>query len=147
MSIEQRIELYNDLKAKIKLYESELKIISDEIKSYSNDYGTKDSNGSMFCKTDNYKFGISLRKKITLNKDKALDFLKEKQLTSAVKMVEEVDEEVLEQLVVSGEIEQEEFNNLLDIKEIPALSITKIDVPVVEETKFSLSKKKGSKRK
>ena len=99
------------------------------IKEHASEHGTKDSTGSSYCESDKFVFGSQVRKSVKLNHDKAKAFLLGIGLYEQVVETKEViNEDKVEQLLINGDISDEDLESIVDIKTTYSVSVTERQV-------------------
>lgn len=134
---------YNMLRQRKKTIENRMKELSERIKSFAFDNGTEDSKGNKYITNDdNYLYGIMSKKKVTLNVDKAKNFLLSNGLyEQCVVTKEEIDEDKLTELVQNEKITLEQLENIMDIKVSYSLDVKEKEkeeekMPEIKPTKL-----------
>lgn len=145
-TIESFVSEYNELSKKSKLIDERKKFLSDAIKNYAQSNGSKDDKGSFYCESPYFTFGAQCKKSVSLDEDKAMDFLESKGFTECIRTVPKVDEVALEKRVSQGDITQEEFESITKTKTTYAVTVKPIEtaeeMPEVQQTQVAASKKK-----
>lgn len=132
--IEKSVEEYDRLREEAKQLKKRMDELSKSIKEYAMQMGTQDDKGSYHCEVANFEFGAQARKSVSFNEEVALAFFKGRKLNDAIKMVEKIDEEVVEKYVTEGEVSFEELEQITNVKTTYALSIkAKEEMPTIEE--------------
>jgi len=131
--IEQVLQEYDKLRSEKSKLESRLKTLSEDIKSYAEQHGSKNDVGSFYGETDAFIYGKQAKKSISFNVDKTLDFLKQHELSKAIVTVETLDEKAIEQYVADGRISISDLEDITNTKVIYAVDVKKKEeMPVVE---------------
>lgn len=115
-TIKDKVWLYAKLREQKKEIEAQIAKLSAEIKNYATTHGSKDSNGSYYMEDERYVYGSSAKKSISLNEERALDFVKEHGFNQCIEMVEKLNLDKLDSLVSDGSITPEELAKLTDTK-------------------------------
>lgn len=102
--------------------------LANIIKEYSDKNGVPDDKGSLLCSNDEYSWGKQIRKSVSLNQEKALEFIKENELNDCITTVEVVNEEELENQFNLGNVTTEDLENISDIKISYSTVVTKKEV-------------------
>ena len=140
---------YTALREQEKVVKSRKDYLASLIKDYAGNHGAKDSNGSYYCETDELIYGATAVKKVSLDQEKAIKFLKRYDndtVNKCVKTKEYVDEKAVEDCISSG---------LLTVEEVQDLSVTKVTYSTLVKAKeviedveeYSLQKASKVKRK
>ena len=145
LPINEVLEEYVTLREREKVIKSRKDYLAGLIKDYAGNEGTKDSSGSYYCETDDLIFGATAVKKVSLDQEKAIKFLKRYDndtVNKCVKTKEYVDEKAVEDCISSG---------ILSVKEVQDLSVTKVTystlvkkkevIPDVEEYNLQMAAK------
>lgn len=151
--IELIVREYVSCREQKKALEERMKTLSEEIKNYAMSNAKKNDKGSYYLQDDTYTYGMSNRKSVKLDTDKALDFVKKNGFNNAIIVREEIDEDVISALVASGDITPEELEALTTVKETMSVYVGKNEdvsaeiMPEVQqkEVKKSISTSGGSK--
>lgn len=122
-TVESFVAEYAQLSKQSKIIEDRKKVLSEAIKAYAQTNGTRDDKGSLYCESDYFTFGAQCKKSISLDEDKAMDFLESKGFTECIRTVPKVDEDALEKRVSCGDITPEEFESITKSKVTYAVSI------------------------
>lgn len=110
--------------------EARMKEIGETLKKTAVEYGTKNSSGSSYYEGTGFVIGNQCKKRVTLNQDKATDFLKHVGLYDKVKETKEfINEDKLEQLIANGELAPEDLEGLVDVKVSYAIDIKEVETP------------------
>lgn len=128
---------YAELRERKGIIEDRLKQLADIIKDYSYKNGEKDSKGSYYCSNDDFTFGALARPKITIDTDGLIEYLKKAGYSEAYKKEINyvINEEVLNNLVKNGEIEEETLKGFATTEMRYAISLTKKEeMPEIEQS-------------
>lgn len=124
MSIDSVVEEYIAILQQEKTLSARKKELAEQIKKHAVEHGQKDSKGSSYLVSNGYVFGNNVRKSISLDNEKAMNYLKEKGFEEvATTLVRTINEQALEQLVSSGQIPTKDFESLCVIKETNAVLV------------------------
>lgn len=137
IDIDSIVTEYAELRKKKGIIENRLEQLANTIKDYSYKNGEKDSKGSFYCSNDNYIFGAVAKSKITVDTEKLTNFLRKSGYSNAVKKEVNyfVDEDVLNDLVANGEIDEEDLKSFATTKINYAISLTeKEKMPQIEQS-------------
>ena len=138
---------YSELSKQIKLLDERKKSLGDTIKCYAMDNGSKDDKGSFYCEKDNFTFGAQCKKSVSLNEDKAMEFLESKGFTECIKMVAKVDEEALEKRCSTGDITPEELESITTSRVSYAVTVKSIgEMPEVQQTEVVAASRKPTRK-
>lgn len=142
LAIERKVAEYDRLREEKKIIEERISSLSSEIKSYAESFGSADSSGSYYCDSEKFIYGSTAKRTAKLNAEKAMTFLKMKGYKDAIKTVEVIDEDVVEQLYNEGKITNKEMDSILEIKETRSISVKKKEeAPEVQVQNVALVKK------
>lgn len=134
-SIDDKVQEYDRLREEAKTIKSRMDTLSKEIKDYASKHGVKDDKGSFYCDNGRFLFGQQAKKSVSFVADKAIEFFKSHGLFNAVKTVETIDEDAVEQYINEGKITFEDLESITSTKVTYAIDLKKKeDMPVVEET-------------
>lgn len=129
---------YSELSAQIKILDSSKKNLADKLKEASEILGVKDNKGSFYYEAGDFNVGKVARKSVSLKQEETIKLLKEKGLYKNcvnVKTVEEINEKALSEAVSNGDITQEEFESLCNVKTTYSVSVVKSEeMPEVDVT-------------
>ena len=127
--IHSYVQEYNELRKQESLLKKRKDELAKLIKEHASEHGTKDSTGSSYCESDKFVFGSQVRKSVKLNHDKAKDFLLGVGLYEQVVETKEViNEDKVEQLLINGDISDEDLESIVDIKTTYSVSVTERQV-------------------
>lgn len=127
--IHSYVQEYNELRKQESLLKKRKDELAKLIKEHANEHGTKDSTGSSYCESDKFVFGSQVRKSVKLNHDKAKAFLLGVGLYEQVVETKEViNEDKVEQLLINGDISDEDLESIVDIKTTYSVSVTERQV-------------------
>ena len=127
--IHSYVQEYNELRKQESLLKKRKDELAKLIKEHANEHGTKDSTGSSYCESDKFVFGSQVRKSVKLNHDKAKAFLLGIGLYEQVVETKEViNEDKVEQLLINGDISDEDLESIVDIKTTYSVSVTERQV-------------------
>ena len=127
--IHSYVQEYNELRKQESLLKKRKDELAKLIKEHANEHGTKDSTGSSYCESDKFVFGSQVRKSVKLNHDKAKAFLLGVGLYEQVVETKEViNEDKVEQLLINGDISDEDLESMVDIKTTYSVSVTERQV-------------------
>lgn len=123
--IHSYVQEYNELRKQESLLKKRKDELAKLIKEHASEHGTKDSTGSSYCESDKFVFGSQVRKSVKLNHDKAKAFLLGVGLYEQVVETKEViNEDKVEQLLINGDISDEDLESIVDIKTTYSVSVT-----------------------
>ena len=129
LDIASYVQEYNELRKQESLLKKRKDELAKLIKDHASNHGTKDSTGSAYCESDRFIFGSQVRKSVKLNHDKAREFLVPLGLyEKVVEMKEVVNEDKIEQLIIDGELTDEDLEQMVDIKTTYSVSVTERQV-------------------
>lgn len=144
--MEQMAEEYDEVSGKVKLLTATKNALSDKIKIGAEELGVKNDKGSFYFETSGYVCGKEAKKSVSLDHDKAIEYLKSKGLANGVVSVvtqEVLDEDAFESLVKSGDISQKDFESLCNIKVTYSVSVKKKEeMPEVQQTTAKAASRK-----
>lgn len=127
--IHSYVQEYNELRKQESLLKKRKDELAKLIKEHASEHGTKDSTGSSYCESDKFVFGSQVRKSVKLNHDKAKAFLLGIGLYEQVVETKEViNEDKVEQLLINGDISDEDLESMVDIKTTYSVSVTERQV-------------------
>lgn len=127
--IHSYVQEYNELRKQESLLKKRKDELAKLIKEHASEHGTKDSTGSSYCESDKFVFGSQVRKSVKLNHDKAKAFLLGVGLYEQVVETKEViNEDKVEQLLINGDISDEDLESIVDIKTTYSVSVTERQV-------------------
>ena len=130
LEMEKIAQEYTEISKQIKMLEETKKTLAEQIKEGSELNGAKDNKGSFYYTAGEYMLGKVASKKVTLDQEKTIDFLKQKDLyKQCVKpqVVEVIDEKELSKCVEQGIISQKEFESICNIQVTYRVSVTPIE--------------------
>lgn len=144
--VAQMSKEYSEVSSQIKLLETTKKTLADRLKEASELVGVKDSKGSYYYDAGEFIVGKVAKKSVSLKQEDTINFLKKKGLYKdcvTVKTVEVIDEKALEQAVTDGDITQEEFESLCEVKTSYSVSVQKQEeMPEVETSTLKAASRK-----
>ena len=127
--IHSYVQEYNELRKQESLLKKRKDELAKLIKEHASEHGTKDSTGSSYCESDKFVFGSQVRKSVKLNHDNAKAFLLGVCLYEQVVETKEViNEDKVEQLLINGDISDEDLESIVDIKTTYSVSVTERQV-------------------
>lgn len=150
--ISTKLSEYDALRQQKSFIESRMTTLAKEIKDFCTKNCPKNDKGSYYGSDDNFIFGSQAKKSVSLDSEKAIEYLRSHGFDDAIEYVPKVKEDVLEKLVSDESIPQEDFESLTKIKTSYSIDIKrKEEVPAVEEGKTVLAAskkpvKKGGKK-
>lgn len=145
-SINDKLQEYYRLREESKTIKSRMETLAKEIKEYACKNGTKDDKGSFYCDNGTFQFGQQAKKSVTFVVDKAIEFFKTNGLVNAVKTVEVINEDAVEQYINEGKITFDDLESITQTKVTYAIDLKKKeDMPVVEETTVAIAASKKPK--
>mgnify|MGYP006905684426 FL=1 len=140
---------YSELSAQIKILDGSKKNLADKLKEASEILGVKDSKGSFYYEAGDFNVGKVAKKSVSLKQEETIELLKEKGLYKkcvTIKTVEEINEKALSNAVSNGDITQEEFESLCDVKTSYSVSVVKAEeMPEVDVSHALRAASKKSK--
>lgn len=150
--INSYVQEYNELRKQESLLKKRKDELAKLIKEHASQNGTKDSAGSFYCESDKFVFGSVVRKTVKLNHDKAKTFLLGVGLYEQVVETKEViNEDKVEQLLINGDITDEDLESMVDIKATYSVSVTERqveeDMPEIKVENSCKKRKLPFKRK
>ena len=104
-TIEAMVAEYNELRVREKTIAERKKVLSEAIKNFVKENGTKDSKGSYYSENENFTYGAMCKKSIKFDTDKAVDFFESINHKECIDYVPTVNEDAVEQLVADGVID------------------------------------------
>lgn len=123
LPIDSIVKEYLEVSGEVKTLEKRKKELGEQIKKYAIKHIPKNDNGDMLRKEFNYVFGQVIKRKVTLDQEKALKMLKEKGLTSIIDNIEVVNEDKLSSALDEGVVTLDELNGVTNIQESYALKV------------------------
>ncbi len=153
--IGQLLSEYVNLRDNKKKIESRMKTLSEQIKSYAEQFGVKDDKGSYYAECDNYIYGKQCKKSVSFDEEKALTYFKDKGFDECIDTVEVINEEEVENLINNGDISFEDLESItktkvsyaIDVKEKEEMpEVQQTEVPLVASKKARLVIPKGGKK-
>lgn len=145
-TIESFVAEYNELSKKSKLIDDRKKYLSEAIKNYAQSNGTKDDKGSFYCTSNLFTYGAQCKKSVSLDEDKAKEFVKSKGFDDCLKTVITLDELAIEKRVSCGDITPAELEKITKTKTSYAVTVKPIEtaeeMPEVQQTEVAASRKK-----
>lgn len=103
---------YDRLREDKKRIEKRMEQLSTALKDYAEKHGQRDSNGSFYFERDNYVIGKQARKSVSFDTEKASKFFRRKGFPEAIKTVESIDEDVVSELLDTGDITLEDLEKI-----------------------------------
>lgn len=135
-------EEYLDISAKIKELETQKKALSDQIKTYTEQYGVKDDKGSFYLENDNYVTGKVAKKSFKLDEDKAVKILEDMGLGDLVDVetIKTVNEDKLSNAVADGRIDLDTVKGFTIEKVTYSVSVkAKEEMPEIEQSEVKMA--------
>ena len=117
MDIIQKVEQYAQLDAKAKQLDELKKPLNAEIKSYMKHHELKEVSAGAV------KAVYGKQERVSMNQDKLLGKVKQLGLTQAIKIIEVVDEQILESMIFNGELSAAEVEDCVERKIVETLTI------------------------
>lgn len=148
--IDSLVEQYDKFRSEKKIVETRLAELSNQIKEYAQKNGEKDDKGSFYCENASYSFGAQAATSVRLDSDSAIEFLESRGFTSCVKtkVVKELDEAKIDELLESGDISDEDFRRFIKVSTRYSVVVKKKEeVEEVEVTEIAASKRPSGIRK
>lgn len=140
--INSAVSEYYALRERKKVIDARMKSLSERIKSYSQSHGATSDTGSYYCENDTYYFGSVSKKSVSLDQEKALQYLKSHGMEDAIKSVEVVDEQVLEQYIADGSITAKDIESISSVKSTYSLDVKKKEeVPDIQQVPLAASRR------
>lgn len=142
--IDSLVEQYDKLRAEEKTVKTRLTELSNQIKDYAQRNGEKDDKGSFYCENPFYSFGAQAATSVKLDTDPAIEYLENNGFSSCVKtkVVKELDEAKIDELLESGELSEEEFKQFIKVSTRYSVVVKKKEeVAEVEVTEIAASKR------
>lgn len=134
---------YDALREQKKIIESRMKTLAEQIKEHAQSKGVKDDKGSYYAESNGFVYGKQAKKSVSFDKDKALDFLKERGFEDCIDTVEVINEDAVETHINNGDISYEDLEDITVTKVTYAVDLKKKEeMPVVEETEVPLAASK-----
>lgn len=123
-SVEDIVEELVKLKERKKDIEKREKQLKEDLEIILVHEGLKDSKGNISMIVGNRLAQRQARKSVKIDKEKAEQFFKERNLWDKVVKIEEVlDEDAIEQLVIEGKISVEDLETITNVKTTYAIII------------------------
>lgn len=144
-TIEKMVEEYQALKKQEKSISERKKVLADSIKAYAVENGTKDDKGSFYSENNNFIFGASCRKSVSIDEAKAMVLFHEREevLGDCFDLKPTINEEAIERHLSLGDITLEEVESITKVSTSMAIDVReKEEVAEVEQTSFVASKKR-----
>lgn len=117
MTIEEQVKQYADLDAKAKQIDDMKKPLNVAIKAYMRD------NGIHEVAVDGIKAVFGKQERVSMNEAKLLEKVKGLGLTQAIKTIEVVDEDIINQMVYEGTLEPSLIEDCVETKVVETLTI------------------------
>lgn len=147
-TIESFVAEYDELSKRSKVIDERKKVLSDAIKLYAQTNGSKDDNGSFYCENESFTFGSQCRKSVSLDEDKAVEFIQSKGYNDCLKTVIAVDETALEKRVSCGDITPDELETITKSRTTYAITVKKKETTAeMPEVQVAASVKKPALRR
>lgn len=148
-SINEMVSEYFFLRSQKKVIDDKMKGLASTIKEYAKENGVKNDTGSYYCQNDEYIFGSQAKKSVSFDVDKAVEFLKSRGFNHAVKQITtyEIDEDVVESLVGSGDISLSDLESITNTKVTYSVDVKKKEeVTDVEQHYAVAASRRGKKQ-
>ena len=131
--VHSQVAEYAKLRDQSKLIKTRMDELSKIIKDYSQKNGVKDDKGSFYCENESYVFGQQARKSVSLDQEKSIAFLKQHGFPSAIKTIEQVNEEEVERLLQEGSLSIDDITTLSNVKVSYSIDVReKEEMPYVD---------------
>ena len=131
--VHSQVSEYAKLRDQSKLIKTRMDELAKIIKDYSRKNGVKDDKGSFYCENESYVFGQQARKSVSLDQEKSIAFLKQHGFPSAIKTVEQVNEEEVERLLQEGSLSIDDITALSNVKVSYSIDVReKEEMPYVD---------------
>lgn len=128
LSLDDALKEYNVLRDNKKVIEERMKVLADLIKEESEKKGVKDENGSFIYENSSFIGGKQAKKSVNFNKEKALKFFKDRNLTKAYK-------EVVTEEIVESEVEKYIASEKITLEDLESITTTKVTYSVLVKQK------------
>lgn len=134
---------YYELREQKKTIEDRMKVLAEQIKSFAETQGVKDDKGSYYAEDEQYVYGKQCKKSVSFDKDKALEFFKNRGYEDCIDTVEVINEGAVEEHINTGDISFEDLESITNTKVSYAVDVKKKEeMPVVEQTNVTLAASK-----
>lgn len=143
MPISDALKEYDMLREQKKTIDSRMNYLSTLIKENAEENGVTSDNGSYFVDTPEFVYGKVARTSISLNDEKALEFVKKNRYMECVVMKETLDLKAFSERISTGDITSEDVEKL-SVKSVSyAVDVKKkSELPEVQETILKEAKRK-----
>lgn len=153
-SVESLVREYDELREKESKIKARKEQIAKDIKEYALSHGTKSNTGSCYCECGDFTYGAQAKTSITFTEG-AVNFLENRGLDIAVKVVKQVDGDKINDLIEQGKMTVDDLRSIttskttysIDVKKKKAVEDVAEEVPVAASRKTSSLSKKLAKRK
>ena len=140
MPVEKAVEEYLLLRDQESSIKKRKEFLANLIKEDAEKNGSMDDKGSYYHSNDLAQWGKQAKHSIKLNEERAMQYIKDNELTHCITVVEIINEDALEQEISCGGIPLEDFELLTDKKTSYSVVVTKKDAMVdVEESTIKLA--------
>jgi len=116
---ENEVLAYIEKKKQVASLEKEVKSIGDKIKSY-----LIEKNATK-AKLYGVEFKLNFQNRATMDEEKLLELLKERQLNNAIITVEKPNAEMLPQLIAEGKLTESDISTCMINNWVPTLNVSK----------------------
>ena len=117
MNIEEKVKNYAELDAKGKKIDEMKKPLNAEIKAYMKENGIKE------VATAGVKAVFGIQERVSMNEARLLEKVKRLGLNQAIKVIEVVDEDAIQEMIFKGELDAAEIESCIERKQIETLTI------------------------
>lgn len=147
-TILEMVSEYQELKKREKALSERKKLLSDSIKAYAEQNGTKDSNGSFYSESDKFIFGSQCRKSVSLDEVKAVKMFNAKGFDDCIELKPVINEKAVETRLANGDITPEEIESISNVKITMAIDVReKEEAVTIQQATATIAAQKKPKLK
>lgn len=142
INISATLREYAELRSRSKTISDRMKVLAESIKNYAMTSGNKDDKGSFYIEDPDFTSGALAKKTVGFT-DGAIQYLKDRKLTSAIAstVVESIDEAKFEELIADNKITTADLAEITETKTTYSVLVNKKEeMATVEE--HTVTKKK-----
>lgn len=141
-----KMEEYLSLRNQQNLIKKRMAELSAELKDYAESVGSKSETGSFYTENDRFILGKQAKKSVTFDKEKSIDFFKKRGFNSCIKIVEDIDESAVEDLVTKGDISYSDLEGITKTSVTYALDLKEKEVVTEEVSKSTFTSSAASRK-
>ena len=115
---------YHELRKQKNDIDARMKELAVDIRAYAVENAPKDDNGNQYIDKNGFVLGQQVTKRVKLDEERALAYLKDRGYLEAISHVEVVDQDVLSSLVASGDVSFDDISAMTDVSVTEKIRVT-----------------------